>query len=702
MVNHNSETVDLEIRIFPLRDEGYPVEVALDRDQVYIGGYLPADVIPWVSSGDLVRDGERLFQALFGVGSPQREAWTAARQAAGGGECRVRLHLDVDAPELHTVPWELLRTPEEALISANANRPFSRFLPVALPWRSSDEAKDKKVLRVLVLISNPDDLGAKYNLASLDVEQERATLEGIVEEITAGSDFKLELTFLSPPTTLGRLTEALQDGTQDGASYDVLHYLGHGMYSERRQQAALLMQDAEGHTQIVRDDQLAQMVTLQSTRPRLIFLAACQSASRATSEAFTGLAPKLIQVGVPAVVAMQDTVSIETARRLNAKFYQRLVKQGRVDKALNEAREVLSAGDRPDVAVPVLLTRVRSSDLWGGDERGEILGAQKGQKQKIRKAFWQGLVRNIQRNRCTPIIGPRARGRWGPNLTRLIEKWDTDYGYPFLASNTPTPIAQYIAVKQGDAFPRYEVLDTLVDTLVEQLPEDLKPSTTPASLTDLVEHVGWQTLTADDPYDVHNVLASLDLPLYLTTNYDNFMTEALRSQGKEPIREICRWNELLDFVPSIFEDDPGYEPTPDAPLVYHLFGNDQEVDSLVLTEDHHFDFLMNVVAEPDRIHPIIRAAVTNTALMFVGFNFEDWGFRVLLHALVKHGQRRRGGLKHVGVQLDPTQAQIQTQDIEEARDYLELAFQVDNINVYLGSVQQFMAELREAWENERQ
>jgi hypothetical protein len=362
------------------------------------------------------------------------------------------------------------------------------------------------------------------------------------------------------------------------------------------------------------------------------------------------------------------------------------VAQGRVDKALNEARAVLLAGDRPDVAVPVLLTRVRSGDLWGGDERGEILG-------EMPRAFWQGLVRNIQRGRCTPIIGPRARGRWGPNLSKLIERWDAEYGYPFPTAGNPTPIAQYIAVRQGDAFSRYEVLEALVEALMEQLPEELQPSIKPDNLTDFVEQVGWEELAAEDPYDVHNVLANLDLPMYLTTNYDNFMTEALKAQGKAPIREICRWDEMLDFVPSIFEDDPSYEPTPEEPLVYHLFGSDEEVDSLVLTEDHHFDFLVNVASEPDRIHPIIRAAVMNTALMFVGYNFEDWGFRVLLHALVKQGQRRRGGLKHVGVQLDPAQAQAQ--DIEEARDYLKLAFQVDDINVYLGSVQQFMAELRE-------
>jgi hypothetical protein len=256
-----------------------------------------------------------------------------------------------------------------------------------------------------------------------------------------------------------------------------------------------------------------------------------------------------------------------------------------------------------------------------------------------------------------------------------------------------------MAVSQGEDFPKYEVLEALLDAVMEQLPEELKPHNTPDTLTELVEQVSWQELTAEDPYDIHNVLASLDLPLYLTTNYDNFMTEALKAQGKQPVREICRWNEMLDFVPSIFEDDPSYEPTVEEPLVYHLFGNDQEVDSIVLTEDNHFDFLVNIASEPDRIHPIVRAALMNTALMFVGYDLNDWGFRILMHALVKQGQRRRRGLKHVGVQINP--AQLQAQDIEAAREYLKLAFQVDDIDVYLGNVQQFIAELRETWENER-
>ena len=55
--------VDLEIRIFEHQDEGYPVEITLGGQQEFPRGYLAADVLPWVSSGDPVADGQRLFDA---------------------------------------------------------------------------------------------------------------------------------------------------------------------------------------------------------------------------------------------------------------------------------------------------------------------------------------------------------------------------------------------------------------------------------------------------------------------------------------------------------------------------------------------------------------------------------------------------------------------------------------------------------------
>ena len=65
--------------------------------------------------------------------------------------------------------------------------------------------------------------------------------------------------------------------------------------------------------------------------PQLVFLAACDSAKRPENGAnpFVGLAPKLVEKGVPAVVAMQDLVPMDLAHTLTGDFYRRLFAMAR-------------------------------------------------------------------------------------------------------------------------------------------------------------------------------------------------------------------------------------------------------------------------------------------------------------------------------------------------------------------------------------
>ncbi len=668
---------DLELRIFPRQDAGYPVEITLGRHQVFPRGYLAADVAEWTSSGDPAADGLALRELLL-ADAAVREAWIEARGQAQ--QRRIRLWIDAGAAELHALPWELLQD-EGKVLSASADTPFSRFLPVKLPWRGALEGR---VIRVLAAIANPDDLEAAYGLPALDVTQERATLDAVAS--SAGADgYTLDVTYLEPPITLERLEAALRAGCT------VLHFVGHGAYNARREQAVLYLQDDAGHATPVTDDALVSMLARQDTRPQLVFLAACQSAVRSTADAFLGLGPKLVAVGVPAVVAMQDFISIESARKLNSVFYGRLAQHGQVDRALNEARSTLLTAGRPDAAVPVLLTRLESGQLWGAeaDARGEMLG------DRNPRIFWTGLIKYIQTGKCTPIIGPRARAQWLPDPTDIARAWAAEYGYPFSDKTNPVGLAQYLAVSQGEDFPRLELLEAMQKMVEQRVPEPLRAGLRYDGLMELVERVGWQTLTAGSPNDVHATLASLNLPLYLTTNPDNFMTEALKAQGKQPVREICRWNEMLEGLPSIFDDDPNYTPTPERPLVYHLFGNEEEVASIVLTEDAHMEFTTNIAADMKRIHPCIWAALANSSLMFLGYRQTDWGFRVLLRGLIAPQQQRRR-FKHVGVQLEPDD--VLDDDLPAVHEFMRSYFGGNEINVYVGTILQFIAELREYWE----
>ncbi len=666
---------DLEIRIFPRREPGYPVEITLEGQQEFPRGYLPVEAATWCSTGDPVTDGQQLFDLLL-HDDALRQAWSEAQGRSA--RRRVRLRIDAQAAELHALPWERLHT-GTTMVSATAQTPFSRYLPVALPWGGAVEARP---IRVLATISNPTDLASAYDLTPVDVEAERALLSAAFDEVSAA---QVIVDFLEPPITLERLEAALREG------YHVLHYVGHGAFSQRRQRTVLFLQNEDGETALISDDALMRMLARQDVRPRLVFLAACQSATRATGDAFQGLAPKLVTVGVPAVVAMQDFVTVETAQRCSATFYRRLMEDGQVDVALNAARSALLSADRPDAAVPVLFMRLKSARLWSAeaDARGEVLG---GQHPRV---FWTGLLRMIQRGKCIPIIGPRVHGRWLPQPCEVAGQWTDVHAYPYADRIVLPWVAQYLASNQGEDFPRYELLATLVRHFCERLPEELQPEGQPENISALLEAVGWERLISDDPNDPHDVLASLHLPLYVTTNVDSFMAAALEARGREPAREICRWHRDLDWLPSIFEDDPNYVPKPEAPLVYHLFGHEEVPESLVLTADHYLDFLVKVSAEMERIPTYLRGALANSTLLFIGYSLYDWEFRVILRGLVATlNQRRR--FKHVAVQLD--RANGDAESIDAVQHFLRQYFQDAEINVFWGTTRQFTAELRERWE----
>jgi hypothetical protein len=667
---------DLEIRIFQKQEQGYPVELTLGGQLEFPRGFLAADVLPWSPSGNVTADGTRLFETLFKDGM-LRSAWAEARGCAQ--QRRIRFRIDPQAAELHALPWELLRE-NQALIAAQADTPFSRYLPVALPWSG---AVDQRPIKVLVAISNPADLKEKHDLPQADVALERKALEDAFVNVDKQD---LEITFMEAPITLERVEEELRKG------YHIFHYLGHGAFNSKRQQAALYLQDMEGRAKRAVDDEIVSMVARQGVRPHLIFLAACQSAARSSAEAFIGLGPKLVSAGVPAVIAMQDFVTADTARKFSGAFYRRLVEHGQIDRAGNEARSTLLTAGRPDAIVPVTFLRLKSAQLWSNevDARGEVLGS------RHPKIFWTGLIRMIQQGKCTPIIGPRVYGRWIPNRSEIAQRWAIQHGYPFGDKVNLARVAQYMASSQGEDFPRGELMDTSMKELLRRLPEELRPAKKTNSLTELVNAVGFQNLVGDDPNEVHRVLASLNLPLYLTTNFTSFMTEALQANSRRPARELCRWNERLDGLPSIFEDRLDYVPTPEEPLVYHFFGADDEADSMVLTEDNYFDWLVNISAESERVPPVILKAMSNTSLMFLGYSLHDIEFRVIMRGLVAtRGQRRN--FKHVAVQLDVDDVKVE--NLESVQTFLQQYFQHAEINVYWGSVEQFIAELKEQWED---
>ena len=85
--------------------------------------------------------------------------------------------------------------------------------------------------------------------------------------------------------------------------------------------------------------------------------------------------------------------------------------------------------------------------------------------------------------------------------------------------------------------------------------------------------------------------------------------------------------------------------------MFHLHGRTGITESLVLTEDDYFDFLVATSKEPNPIPPRIQHSFTHASLLFLGYRLTDLEFRVLLRSLkrsLKLNPRRHVSAQVVG------------------------------------------------------
>ena len=165
------------------------------------------------------------------------------------------------------------------------------------------------------------------------------------------------------------------------------------------------------------------------------------------------------------------------------------------------------------------------------------------------------------------------------------------------------------------------------------------------------------------------LLASLDLPIYLTTSYHTFLEAALERSGKQPRTEFCRWHQRLESLPGGVAGD--YQPTREEPLVYHLYGLDTYPESLVLTEDDHLEFLVAIARDmsrdTDRIPKRIRQALSDSSLILLGYDLRSWEFRTLFWGLIKFRPPIKQENVSVQVAPDDTEKLYLDKYLSEAR-----------------------------------
>ncbi|MEA3338156.1 MAG: CHAT domain-containing protein [Chloroflexota bacterium] len=305
----------------------------------------------WYSE-DPAEYGRLLYEHLF---SGQLSFhYGGALSASGERGVQLRLDLDPETPELHAVPWERIYQPSalgQIPLAAAPNTFFSRYLSTGAAWGLPLGAG---ALRTLIVVSSPYPQGHEMYV---DRDAELAAITGVLDEFPQNVTYE----FLDGPVTLKRITDRLADG------FDILHYTGHGFWDSDEQMSYLILEDpVDGGVQPsgVSRKELLDRLRLLDKLPRLIVLAACESAQQATRDGLLGLGPALVDAGCPAVIAMQEPVEVEIARRFGQAFYSELLQHGFVDQAVNRARRVLFDASSWQWAVPVLFMRLLDGLLF--------------------------------------------------------------------------------------------------------------------------------------------------------------------------------------------------------------------------------------------------------------------------------------------------------------------------------------------------
>ncbi len=290
----------------------------------------------------------------------------------------------------------------------------------------------------------------------------------------------------------------------------------------------------------------------------------------------------------------------------------------------------------------------------------------------LKESDWELLLGRIKDGECTPFLGAGACSGVFPLASRIAQQWAGQYNYPLGdCCDDLARVAQFLAVEYDQMFPKGKIRKLFRNVK----PPDFKKSE-----------------------DLHGIISGLPLPVYITTNYDDLLVQALQSRNKDPKQELCRWNKYLKKLPSIFESESGFNPTPANPVVFHFHGHYKIPQSLVLTEDDYLDFLVNISKDQDLLPPRIRQAWAGTSLLFLGYRLADWDFRVLFRSLVTYLERSIG-MSHVSVQLVPGEEGISAKQKQKAQEYLNSYFGRLDIRVYWGTCREFSAELKRRWED---
>jgi len=364
------------------------------------------------------------------------------------------------------------------------------------------------------------------------------------------------------------------------------------------------------------------------------------------------------------------------------------------------------------------------------------------EQQQEQATFWPELCRRIDAGQVIPIISSSVfyeqifdldgdgllgvseddeeHERWLSLEEQLADAWAEGIGFPLNGRHQLAQVAMYnrVVKSRDDREAKVNYLSWLKKAFLFLAAED--PEVAPDAVEEQhgeIEQSSFADIAAELGYprpvkgqsDALAQLARLNLPIYVTTSYFDFLERAILANGRTPRTQVCFWSgPPARYADESHQTDHQFQPTPQNPLVYHLFGLETYPESLVLTEDDYLDFLATLVQDSAnqadaRVPWYLRQALTQSSLLLLGYQLHHWDFRILFRGLIN---TMPSGLRNfnLAIQLNP-ETQKWAIAPEEIKAYLEGYFEVKekqlNFTVEYGGTAAFVSKLWEAWDQWR-
>ncbi|NEP13953.1 MAG: CHAT domain-containing protein [Symploca sp. SIO2C1] len=312
--------------------------------------------------GKARRLGEALFDLLFDEVLRQ-DFVNFYFQVVQKDKQLLRIELDIDEqgmPEVAALPWEFTCLPESAnlgeiWLGTDPNLIFARR---RYQWHPAPaiQLNPGEKLRIALAIAAPTNLGS--------VVYEK--VQAVLEKLATSQSEQVELLPIVNPAT----PEAI-DGLLEQQPH-IFHFIGHGcLKNETGEEVGQIALVDDLFDEALWVDANFFSGLLNRYRPGVVMLQACEGGMLSASQAFVGVASKIVQQNIPVVVAMQYEVSNITASRFAYRFYERLAQDDPVDIAAQNGRRAIALNTqyhKRDFATPVIFMRVHDGYLFQRQE----------------------------------------------------------------------------------------------------------------------------------------------------------------------------------------------------------------------------------------------------------------------------------------------------------------------------------------------